>query len=298
MNKNTTFAAVLLLIMSLLTACNKQGEKADAYGNFEAVQVTVSAQNNGQLLFLNCEEGQSGTIHQVVGLIDTLDLHLKKQQAHSQYAAILSRLTSVEAQTVVQEQQLKNMTVDRDRIYQLLATGAATQKQKDDIDGAILLTSRQLDATRSQIFSIRAEAEVISKQAEQLTEQIRKCYITHPIDGIILTKFAESGEVVTFGKALYKIADLNSLDLKAYISGYQLSAFQIGQEVEVSIDVSKNEYKVLKGTVSWISSTAEFTPKTIQTKEERVDLVYAVKIKVKNDGSLKIGMPGEIRIIN
>lgn len=286
----------LIVVLSSFVSCRDGEEKADAYGNFEAIQVTVSSLSNGRLIELNVEEGQLLEKQKVYGLVDTLDLHLKRQQALSQHQAVLSRIATVDAQAKVQQQQLTNLGVDRERIRQLLASGAATDKQRDDIEGAYQLAEYQMKATMSQNQSIRAEAEVILKQVEQIDEQINNCTITSPISGVVLTKFAESGEIVTFGKPLFKIADLSILEIKAYISGYRLVDFKIGQEVQVIVDKSKNENKVMTGTVSWIASTAEFTPKTIQTKDERVDLVYALKVKVNNDGSLKIGMPGEIRI--
>ncbi len=296
MNNHKILQISLIVFVLGFVSCRNGEEKADAYGNFEAIQVTVSSLGNGRLLELNVEEGQLLLQDKVYGIVDTFDLHLKRQQAVSQHQAVLSRIATVDAQARVQQQQLTNLGVDRDRIRQLLTSGAATEKQRDDIEGAYRLAEYQMKATTTQIQSITAEAEVILRQVEQINEQIKNCYITSPMSGIVLTKFAESGEVVTFGKPLFKIADLNPLEIKAYISGNRLVDFKIGQEVHVIVDKSKKENKVMTGTVSWMASTAEFTPKTIQTKDERVDLVYALKVRVKNDGSLKIGMPGEIRI--
>lgn len=299
MNSKTILKTLTMsIIMLSISSCDKKEQKADAYGNFEAKQVTVSSQASGQLWILDVEEGTQARKGEVCGLIDTTDVHLKKLQAHQQYQAVVSHFSTIDAQAAAQRQQLQNLQTDKNRIDQLYREGAATQKQKDDIDGAYALNTKQLEATEAQKTSVRAEAEVILAQLQQLDEQIRKSYITHPIDGIILTKFAESGEVVTFGKPLYKIGNLSTLDLKVYISGNQLADFELGKEVKVTIDQSNSENRILRGTISWISSVAEFTPKTIQTKDERVDLVYAVKVTVKNDGRLKIGMPGEISIIH
>ena len=298
MNKFKSIGINILFVLISLSACRQAEKKSDAYGNFEAIEVTVSAQATGQLLQLQIEEGQHYSNDMQLGIIDTTDMHLKRLQAISQYTAVLSKLATINAQAEAQDQQLQNLALDKERINKLFVAGAATQKQRDDIEGAFALAKKQLAATLAQKQNVAAEAEVVQTQKDQATELIRKCYITQPIDGIVLTKFAESGEVVTFGKPLYKVADLSTLDLKAYISGHQLIDFALGQEVEVVIDKSATEEKVLKGKVSWIASNAEFTPKIIQTKEERVDLVYAMKVKVKNDGSLKIGMPGEIRIIH
>lgn len=298
MNKLLFKVMMLPLLASTLFSCNPDTAISDAYGNFEANEVMVSAQANGQLILFEAIEGMALEKGQIVGLIDTIDLHLKKMQAISQHQAVLSKFVTIDAQIEAQLQQLQNLRTEKDRIARLLEGGAATTKQKDDVDGAYSLADKQLKATQAQKQSVRAEAEVILTQIAQLDEQIKKSHITNPIEGIILTKFAESGEVVTFGKPLYKIANLGSLDLKIYVSGAQLADFKLGQQVDVLIDQSANEHRMLKGTISWISSQAEFTPKTIQTKEERVDLMYAAKVNVINDGSLKIGMPAEIRIIH
>ncbi|PKP52252.1 MAG: HlyD family secretion protein [Bacteroidetes bacterium HGW-Bacteroidetes-1] len=285
-------------MLFLSASCSKNNEQSDAYGNFEAKEVSVSSMSNGQLLYLNMNEGDQLKLNEVVGLVDSTELYLKKLQVLSQHEAVLTKLNSINAQLRVHQQQLDNILIDKNRIEMLFKDGAATLKQMDDINGAFSLAKKQIEATRSQTESIHAEAKAVLSQVNQLNEQLRKCFIINPIEGIVLTKFAMSGEVVTFGKSLYKIADVSELDLKVYVSGLQLVNFSVGQEVDVLIDKTKTENKILKGIISWISSSAEFTPKTIQTKEERVDLVYAMKVTVVNDGNLKIGMPGEIRIIN
>lgn len=299
MNKKIFQISFFGLFMLFLSAsCSKNNEQSDAYGNFEAKEVSVSSMSNGQLLYLNINEGDRLKLNEVVGLVDSTELYLKKLQVLSQYEAVLTKLNSINAQLRVLQQQLDNILTDKNRIEMLFKDGAATLKQMDDIKGAFSLAKKQIEATRSQTESIHAEAKAVLSQVNQLNEQLRKCFIINPIEGIVLTKFAMSGEVVTFGKSLYKIADVSELDLKVYVSGLQLVNFNVGQEVEVLIDKTKTENKIMKGIISWISSSAEFTPKTIQTKEERVDLVYAMKVTVVNDGNLKIGMPGEIRIIN
>jgi HlyD family secretion protein len=294
MNKIKITLSALLIGITMFTACDRNGNTSDAYGNFEATEIMVSSLSSGQLLVFVAKEGELLETNQVVGLVDTIDLSLRKAQLFSQKQAILSRLSSVNAQLAVNKQQLLNAQVDQERIHKLLEEGAATIKQKDDIDGNIKLIERQMTATKSQLESINSEAVALDSQVAQVNESIRKSTIVNPQKGIVLSKYVEPAEVVSFGKPLYKLADLSVLELKVYVSGGQLSQFALGDEVTVIIDKNKTELQQLKGTISWISSTAEFTPKTIQTREERVELVYAAKVRVQNNGQLKIGMPGEI----
>jgi HlyD family secretion protein len=285
----------ILIFTAGLMACDRNNDRADAYGNFEATEVVISAMAQGEIFSLRIEEGQELRQGEIVGLIDTTDLHLKKQQLIKGIAAVKTRLVTINAQMEVQLQQKHNLMVDKNRLEKLFKDGAATQKQLDDINGAIDLLDAQVTATKSQKQQVQAEIETMDVQIEQVQEALSKCHVTNPINGTVLTKYAESGEVAAPGKPLYKIADLNRMKLKVYVSGDQLPHIKIGQEVQVQIDDTKKENSALTGTISWISSTAEFTPKTIQTKDERVNLVYAVKILVQNDGSIKIGMPGEVK---
>lgn len=284
----------LFIMLIFLAACSGREKLSDAYGNFEAVEKVVAAQANGQILWLKIEEGDRLDSGAVVGLIDTTDLHLKKQQLLSRKKAAAAGIESVKAQMAVQEQQKENLLVDRNRLEKLFEEGAATQKQMDDVKGAVKLAKKQIDATRSKLNAIYDEVAAIESQIEQVEENIRKCHIRNTTDGSVLTKIAESGEVTAFGRPLYRIAGLDPLILKAYVSGAQLPDVKPGQKVEVLVDKNAEENQSFEGTVSWISDQAEFTPKIIQTKEERVKLVYAVKVLVPNDGSLKIGMPGEV----
>ncbi|MBU1368345.1 MAG: efflux RND transporter periplasmic adaptor subunit [Bacteroidetes bacterium] len=294
----TKTAFIILSISALgLYACTNHEKTADAYGNFEAIETLISAQTAGQILEFEIHEGDLLQAGQAIGLIDTVDLWLKKAQLNQQKNVIRSRKIVLQAQLKVQEQQLANNSRDQKRIHQLFDAGAATQKQKEDIDGAIALISNQIAATRAQYTGIEAEIQVIDSQIAQINETLQKSILRNPIEGTVLNKYAEPGEIATPGKPLYKIANLSFLDLKAYITGIQLTDFILNQEVKVLIDGS-NEAIELPGTISWIASSAEFTPKTIQTKEERTDLVYAIKVRVGNDGRLKIGMPGEVHLIN
>jgi HlyD family secretion protein len=295
MNKPKSLLILSFLLLIALVSCNRNTETSDAFGNFEATETIVSSLASGQLIQLNLEEGDLLEANQTIGMVDTIDLSLKKAQMLSQKSAVLSRLSAVNAQLEVNKQQLQNSRIDQQRIYKLFADGAATQKQKDDIDGAVKLIEKQMMATQSQAESIHSEAVALDSQVAQVNESIRKAMVINPIKGVVLNKYAEAGEVVGFGKSLYKIADLSTLELRVYVTGSQLSKFAIGDEVVVLIDKTKEKTENLSGKISWVSATAEFTPKTIQTREERVDLVYAVKVRIANDGRLKIGMPGEIR---
>lgn len=286
----------LFLFMAIvLLSCSNNDDLSDAYGNFEVEDVIISAESTGKLLFFSAEEGKKIAAKELVAVIDTTDLVLKRNQLVAQQKAVSAKIENIQSQTEVQRQQIANLETDKNRIEKLLKDGAATQKQLDDINGQIELVSRQISSTSTQFTSVRSEFEVFNTQIDQVNESIRKCSIYNPLEGIVLEKYMEPNEVAMFGKPLYKIADMNEMILRVYVSGDQLPAIKLGQEVGVLIDKDKKTNRSLTGQVSWISETAEFTPKIIQTKEERVNMVYAVKVKVKNDGSLKIGMPGEVR---
>ncbi len=289
MNRVYVFMALLLLV-----ACNKSKERSDAYGNFEAVETTISSEANGKLISLNLEEGQSLKAGLAVGIIDTVDTQLKLEQLEAQIISINSKSDNLKAQIAVVDQQKENLLIDKQRITGLLKDKAATPKQMDDVKGAIDVAEKQKQSLKVQYKSINDEVGVVRKQIEQLKESIRRCHLINPLDGIVLAKYAEAHEMMTMGKAIYKIADISSLDLKVFVSGKQLPEVKIGKEASVMIDQPEGTMKKLTGIISWISDQAEFTPKIIQTRDERVNLVYAVKIKVKNDGSIKIGMPAEV----
>jgi len=282
------------LIAIVLASCNGTNNLSDAYGNFEVDDIIVSAEANGKLLLLNVEEGKVLKANMLVAVIDTVDYVLKRKQLKAQKQAISSQIQNIQSQIDVQEQQKKNLLINQDRIEKLLKDGAATKKQLDDIHGQIDLVNSQIASIKTPNVSIISELEVVNTQISQVEESINKCNIKNPIEGIVLEKYAEANEITTFGKPLYKIADMNEMILRIYVSGGQLSEIKLGQEVEVLIDKDDKTDTKLNGVISWISASAEFTPKIIQTKEERVNMVYAVKVNVKNDGSLKIGMPGEV----
>lgn len=285
---------ILFLLLIVLASCSDSENLSDAYGNFEVDDVIVSAEANGKLILYAVEEGLQLAKGQFIGLIDTTDLILKRNQLMAQKIAVSSNIKNIESQVEVQEQQKKNKLIDKNRIEKLLNDGAATQKQLDDINGAIDLINSQIASIKTQYTSVIAEMDVIKTQISQVEESINKCHIFNPIDGVVLEKYTEQNEITAFGRPLYKIANTDEMILRVYISGGQLTNINIGQQVEVLVDQDEKTTRALSGKVSWISDKAEFTPKIIQTKEERVNLVYAMKVRVKNDGSLKIGMPGEI----
>lgn len=289
--------SLILIIPGLfLLSCNSNN-KSDAYGNFEAIEVIVSSQSNGQIIYLNTEEGMTVNTGDTIGMIDTVDLSLKKDQLVSQQKVVLARLHNVDSQIGVQQQQKKNIQVEKQRVDNLMKDGAATQKQVDDIKGSLDLLDQQIKSSEVQKEAIRAELGTLDSQMKQVEETLNKCFIISPLTGTVLVKFAEQGEITTPGKPVCKVANLSELELKVYISGDQLPYLNLGQPVQVLVDKDKTNVSALQGTVSWISNKAEFTPKTIQTRQERVNLVYAAKVKVPNDGTLKIGMPGEINFM-
>jgi len=292
----TRYLPGILAAFVLMSSCSSTSDKPDAYGSFEATEVTVSSLANGQIMLFNLEEGQLLDSNQVVGYIDTTDLHLKKLQGIEQKNATGSRKEDLAAQIAVHEQNRENIQVEKNRVIKLLKDGAATQKQLDDLNSNLNLIDKQIALVKSQFAGIDDQIGSTEQQIAQVRASIKNARIVNPVKGTVLTKFAENNEVATFGKPLYKIADLREMQLRVYVSGAQLPHVRLGDKVEVAIDNDEKTNTKMDGIVSWISQTAEFTPKTIQTKEERVNLVYAVKVRVLNNGSLKIGMPGEIKL--
>lgn len=284
----------VLLLAAALTSCSNSERKSDAYGNFEAVETIVSSEASGKLIYFNVEEGMQLDSGALIAVVDTLQLYLQRQQLSSQKKVVSTKFSNVKAQTDVIEEQKKVNETEKNRIEKLLQDKAASQKQLDDINGSISVLDKQKSSVQSQNSTTKEELGNVETQIKSINDKIQKCYIVNPVKGTVLMKLTEPSEVVSFGKPLYKIADLSVLELKVYVSGAQLSSIKLGQKVKVLIDAGRETSKTLEGEISWISSKAEFTPKIVQTKEERVNLVYAVKIRVKNNGELKIGMPGEV----
>jgi HlyD family secretion protein len=292
--KITKIILGILIVTSSFISCNNN-EKADGYGNFEATEITISAENNGKLLQFDTAEGAILKKGDFIGYIDTIPLSLKKDQLLISKDIVYSKSKGVLSQISVLKAELKTARISKNRIENLLKENAGTQQQLDAINGKIDVLNQQIRSIEIQNAPVVNELKSIDIQLEQLQDQLKKSNIINPVAGTVLVKYAEPNEIVSFGKPLYKIADLTTMQLRVYVSETQLANIKIGQEVTLKIDDGKT-MKNYAGTISWIASEAEFTPKIIQTKEERVNLVYAVKIDVKNDGSLKIGMPAEMWI--
>ena len=287
-----------LIIGLVIFSCNSQKDASDAFGNFEADDQLVSSEIAGKILSANFEEGMTLKKGAEIAVVDTIPILLQIAQLESQQVTIRAKKQSVQAQMAVVTQQKKNLEVDKVRILNMLKDGAATQKQKDDVTGNLELLDKQSLSTRSQELVLTGESEGVSTQLAQLQDKLNRCRILSPINGLVLERYKKAGELVATGQSLCRVADVSTLNLRVYVSGDQLPHLKIGQKVKVLIDDTASKNRSLEGTVAWVSSEAEFTPKIIQTKVERVKLVYAVKVTVVNDGFLKIGMPGEIKFID
>lgn len=294
----TVFTAIILA--AILPACRSNDDQADAYGNFEAVETVVSAEGTGKLLSFMVEEGMTLPADTIVGWIDSTQLYLKKSQLRANIKAVLSKVPEKDPQLEVIREQIAVQKREQQRYQNLVNAKAATPKQLDDINYQIAILEKQYRSLAStlntQVSGYNSEARPLEEQVLQVNDQLRQSRITNPVNGTVLIKYVEKGEVVNYGKALYKIADLSALDMRAYVGEEQLGQVKVGQQVTVLTDLPGGKYREWPGSVTWISSEAEFTPKVIQTKEERTNLVYAVKVRVKNDGSLKIGMPAELKL--
>lgn len=289
---------VLYIAVSLLTlACSKEAE-FDAQGTFEATEVVVSSEAAGRILNFDIEEGMTIVANQAVGTIDSLQLHLQRKQLIAQQSALLTSRPDVKKQVASLREQIVKQKSELRRVDNMLSDGAATQKQKDDIEAQIKILEGQLEATLSTLdkntSTINDNSVALEAQIAALDDRISKCSILSPVGGTVLVKYAEAGELASVGKPLMKIADLGNIYLRAYFTSDQLANIKLGDEVKVVADFGGEERYDYTGRVAWISSESEFTPKTIQTKDSRANLVYAVKIAVENDGRLKIGLAGEV----
>lgn len=287
--------SLVILALLMMSACKNDKEQSDAYGNFEAVETIVSAEAAGKLLKMEVRQGDQMEAGQLIALIDTTELILRREQTRAQLSASETKKQNVTAQINVLKEQKKNVQITQERLSKMFADQAATRQQMDDINGQLSVLDKQIVSTNTQFKLIDSEMEVIKRQLDLLKEQVAKCRIKSPISGTVLETYLETGELVTPGKPVLKMADLSNLELRAYVSGEQLEKVKLGNEVNVLIDSADGQMQPLTGKISWISSEAEFTPRIIQTRQERVKLMYAVKIVVANDGRLKIGMPGEVR---
>lgn len=289
---------VIYIAMALLAiSCTKEAE-FDAQGTFEATEVVVSSEATGRILNFDIEEGMAIVANQAVGTIDSLQLHLQRKQLVAQQSALLASRPDVKKQVAALREQIAKQKTELRRVDNMLRDGAATQKQKDDIKAQIKILEGQLEAQLSTLdkntSTINGNSVVLEAQIAALDDRISKCRIISPVGGTVLVKYAEAGELASAGKPLMKIADLKNIYLRAYFTSNQLANVKLGDEVKVVADFGGTERYDYTGRVAWISSESEFTPKTIQTKDSRANLVYAVKIAVENDGRLKIGLAGEV----
>lgn len=288
----------LYIIVAILAASCSSEPEFDAQGTFEATEVVVSSEATGRILHFDVKEGSPVTIGTTVGAIDSLQLHLQRKQLSAQLSALLGSRPDIKAQAASLREQIAKQRTERSRVENMLRDGAATQKQYDDIEAQIRVLESQLMATLSTLdkntSTINDNATALEAQIAALDDRIAKCRIVSPISGTVLVKYAEAGELATTGKPLMKIADLNNIYLRAYFTSDQLSRFKLGDKVRVTADFGSGERYDYEGRIAWIASESEFTPKTIQTKDSRANLVYAVKIAVRNDGRLKIGLAGEV----
>lgn len=296
MKANTIIAACLAIGMS---SCTSNEKDYDASGVFETTEVIVSAKGTGEIMTFNVEEGQDVKQYEVIGNIDTTQLVLKNRQLAANLLATKEKTLDESRQVASLRQQIANLQREKKRYSSLLASDAATQKQVDDIGYQIEVLNRQLSAASEQLASnnssIASQAEGIRATQAQTDDQISNAIITSPITGTVMTKYAERGEYATPGKPLFKVSDVKAMKLRAYVTAPQLTTLKIGQKVTVYADYGEEDSKAYEGMVEWISDKAEFTPKTIQTRDERANLVYAVKISVSNDGLIKRGMYGNVK---
>ncbi|HMG91283.1 MAG TPA: HlyD family efflux transporter periplasmic adaptor subunit [Chryseolinea sp.] len=289
----------IMCIAALSFSCGRNDEAADASGSFEAVETIISSEATGKILSLTISEGEALSAGQVIGAIDSTQLYLTRMQLLQNKKAILSGRPDTKAQIESLKKELANAIDDRNRIANLVKGGVASQKQLDDADAKVSILQSRITSQSSMLgtttSSLNEQAGTAEIQLAQVEDQLRKCKVVNPVTGLVLTKYAEQSELTSIGKPLYKIADLSTMILRAYVSGNQLAQLKLNQKVAVSTDDGHGGLITTEGTVSWISNKAEFTPKTIQTKDERANLVYAIKVSVKNNGAYKIGMYGEVK---
>jgi HlyD family secretion protein len=295
-----TKVIICITMVATIGACTSNSSKYDASGTFETTEVIVSAESTGRILQLNITESQVLDAGEIVGYIDSTQLYLKRKQLMASQRALQNRRPDIGKQIATLEQQMATANHERNRIVKLVAENAATAKQLDDINALISNLEKQLEAAKSTLDKtdrgIVSENEAIETQIEQINDQLAKCRIVCPAKGMVLSKYAQAGELAVAGKAIFKVGDTDNMILRAYITGNQITQIKLGQTVKVFSDLGDSDSREYEGVVSWISSKSEFTPKTIQTRNERANLVYAVKITVKNDGYLKIGMYGGVKV--
>lgn len=285
------YKVIIMLSLVLFVSCNRD-KKSDAYGNFSADEIIISSESNGKIISINFKEGDNIKIGDTIAIIDNTILELKKNQLIAQKKAISTKFNNIIAQVNVLAEQKDVLEIEKQRLESLLQDSAISKQKYDNLIGRININNEKIKATKSGNSSIFGELETIDASIKLIEEQITRCNIISPIDGVVLEKYINNFELAVVGKPIFKIANMKTMELTVYVSENQLSNIQIGQKADIITD--NQQALNLEGTVKWISSTAEFTPKIIQTKKERVNLVYAVKLDVENNGSLKIGMPAEV----
>lgn len=285
--------SLIIIGAIFLAGCSNKANEADAWGNFEATEVIVSSETSGKILRFDVYEGSEIEKGDEIALTDTTILYLQKQEINAGMNSVRTRINSINAQNDILYQQIENLKINIARIENMLRNDAATQKQYDDLTGQVAVIEKQIAANNTQKTSIASELSVFEAKKATLNEQLKRSRVKSPLKGTVIEKYSEAGELTTAGRPLVKIADLSLIKLKVYVSGAQIADLKAGAKCTVRIDEGEKGYKSFNGTISHISDKAEFTPKIIQTKEERVTLVYAVTIEVKNDGTMKAGMPGE-----
>ena len=288
-----TVRLMLFFCLLVLGSCQKS-DKSDGYGNFEATEIIVSSEANGKLELLEVEEGRRMAAGSIAAVVDTTQLHFSRTQLQAERESLMAKRPSLGARIGVLLEERRNLKRDDERYRRLVKEGAVPSKQLEDIENRLSIIDKQIGSLETENPGIAGEISAKEARIAQLDDQIKKSVVRNPVDGVVLTRYAEKGELTSYGKPLYKIADLQTMFLRVYLSGAQVPQVKIGEEVEVLIDGGKS----WKGRITWISAKAEFTPKIIQTREDRVSMVYAVKVQVNNqDGRLKIGMPGEMRLL-
>lgn len=297
--KKFSMSTIVVIVLITLNACTGKKNEFDASGTFEAEETIISAEASGTIRQFDLKEGQQLKEGQFIGYIDSTQLYLRKKQLEAQITALLSKRPDVNTQLASLQEQLASAEKEQKRMMRLVEADAATTKQLDDINAQLEVIRRQVDAQKSSLMisseGISKDAIPLQLQVEQINDQLLKYRIINPVNGTVLSKYAEPNEMASPGKPLYKIADLRTIVLRAYVTGNQLPQLKLNQHVNVLTDDGSGGYKETGGTVTWINDKAEFTPKTIQTKDERANMVYAIKVNVPNDGTFKIGMYGEIK---
>ncbi len=296
MNKIYTFLGVLVIIMSV--SCTSSNGDSDAFGNIETNDITISSEVSGKLLELTIDEGYSVEINQLIGVIDTVPQILKLKQLTAQLSAAYARLQGIKAQIAVHDEQVAVLNKELERTKKLYADSAATLRQLDDIVGKYSIAAKQRATFDAQLAGVMAEIEAVRAQTEQANDLLLRCKIISPISGTIVSRYVNAGELVVAGNPICRIAPIDTVLARVYFDEAQLSAIKIGDRVKVLADKRDKSFVEADGTIAWISAEAEFTPKVIQTRKERVSLVYAVKVRIPNaDGTFKIGMPVEVKLL-